>query len=171
MRQGEGTVGPQGREVEGDYSHCRDVSCPFPRPFETFAHDADIGVRGRGTTLAETLANAGRALTAVVTEPTSVREVLSVQIACEASDPEVLLFDWLNALVFEMATRRVLFARYEVGWRRNPHARAFGEPVRWPSTTRRSGEKATWSSLRVARERSLGRKVRRGRVRESGSPS
>jgi SHS2 domain-containing protein len=121
---------------------------------ETFAHDADIGVRGRGATLAEALANAGRALTTVVTDPVSVREVLSVEVACEAPDPEYLLFDWLNALVFEMATRHVLFARYEVkvdGARLA--ARAFGEPVdvaRHHPAVEVKG--ATWTGLRVARE-------------------
>ena len=127
---------------------------PSTPAFETFAHDADIGVRGRGATLAEALANAGRALTAVVADPASVREVLSVEVACEASDPEALLFDWLNALVFEMATRRVLFARYEVkveGARLV--ARAFGEPVdvaRHHPAVEVKG--ATWTALRVARE-------------------
>jgi SHS2 domain-containing protein len=127
---------------------------PFPPSFENFAHDADAGVRGRGATLAEALANAGRALTAVVTDPASVREVLSVEIACESPDPEVLLFDWLNALVFEMATRRVLFGRYEVKVE-GSHllARAFGEPVevaRHQPAVEVKG--ATWTGLRVARE-------------------
>jgi SHS2 domain-containing protein len=127
---------------------------PSPPAFETFAHDADIGVRGRGATLGEAFANAGRALTSVVTDPASVREVLSVEIACEASDPELLLFDWLNALVFEMATRRVLFARHEVkveGARLR--ARAFGEPVevgRHQPAVEVKG--ATWTGMRVARE-------------------
>jgi len=126
-----------------------------PAPaFETFAHDADIGVRGRGETLAEALANVGRALTGVVTEPASVREVLSVEIACKAADPELLLFDWLNALVFEMATRRVLFARYEVKVE-GPALRAlaFGEPVqvaRHHPAVEVKG--ATLTGLRVARE-------------------
>jgi SHS2 domain-containing protein len=130
---------------------------PAPPAFETFAHDADIGVRGRGATLAEALANAGRALTAVVTDPASVREVLSVEVDCEAPEPEALLFDWLNALVFEMATRRVLFARYEVkveGPRLT--ARAFGEPVevaRHHPAVEVKG--ATWTGLRVAREGGL----------------
>jgi SHS2 domain-containing protein len=127
---------------------------PLPPPFETFAHDADIGVRGRGATLAEALANAGRALTAVVTDPASVREELSVEIACESRDPEVLLFDWLNALVFEMATRRVLFGRYEVKVEGKALvARAFGEPVevsRHQPAVEVKG--ATWTGLRVARE-------------------
>ena len=127
---------------------------PSTPAFETFAHDADIGVRGRGATLAEALANAGRALTAVVADPASVREVLSVEVACEASDPEALLFDWLNALVFEMATRRVLFARYEVEVDGAVlRARAFGEPVevrRHQPAVEVKG--ATWTGLRVARE-------------------
>jgi SHS2 domain-containing protein len=122
--------------------------------FETFAHDADIGVRGRGETLAAAFANAGRALTSVVTDPDSVREVLSVEIACEAADPELLLFDWLNALVFEMATRRVLFARCEVKLDGGVlRARAFGEPVevgRHHPAVEVKG--ATWTGMRVARE-------------------
>jgi len=96
-------------------------------------------------------------LTAVVTDPASVREVLSVEIACESPDPEALLFDWLNAVVFEMAPRRVLFARYEVkveGPRLT--ARAFGEPVevaRHHPAVEVKG--ATWTGLRVAREGGL----------------
>jgi SHS2 domain-containing protein len=122
--------------------------------FENFAHDADIGVRGRGSTLGEALANVGRALTAVLTDPESVGEVLSVEVRCEANDPEELLFDWLNALVFEMATRRVLFARYEVKVDgAKLAARAFGEPVdvaRHHPAVEVKG--ATWTGLRVARE-------------------
>ena len=124
-------------------------------PFETFEHDADIGVRGRGATLGEAFANAGRALTSVVTDPAEVREQLSVEIACEAAHPEELLFDWLNALVFEMATRSVLFARYEVGIDGTRlRAMAFGEPVeveRHQPAVEVKG--ATWTGLRVARER------------------
>jgi SHS2 domain-containing protein len=128
---------------------------PQKPPFENFAHDADIGVRGRGATLSQALANAGRALTAVVTDPASVREVLSVEISCGAPDPETLLFDWLNALVFEMATRRVLFARYDVKVEGSRlAARAFGEPVdvaRHHPAVEVKG--ATWTALRIARER------------------
>jgi SHS2 domain-containing protein len=125
-----------------------------PAPFETFEHDADIGVRGRGATLAEAFANAGCALTAVVTDPAGVREGLAVEISCEASDPETLFYDWVNALVFEMATRWALFARFEVriGDGRLV-ATAFGEPVqveRHQPAVEVKG--ATWTELRVVRE-------------------
>jgi SHS2 domain-containing protein len=124
-----------------------------PAAFETFEHDADVGVRGRGATIAEAFANAGRALTAVITDPASVRETTTVELACEASDPEALFFDWMNALVFEIATRWLLFARCEVeieGGRLR--ARAHGEPVdgeRHRPAVEVKG--ATWTGLRVAR--------------------
>jgi SHS2 domain-containing protein len=124
------------------------------QPFETFEHDADVGVRGRGVTLAEAFANAGLALTSVVADPGSVRETLSVDLACDAGTDEALLFDWMNALVFEMATRWVLFARFELtleGGRLS--ARAFGEPVdveRHAPAVEVKG--ATWTGLRVVRE-------------------
>ncbi len=37
-----------------------------------------------------------------------------VAIECEAEDDEVLLVDWLNTLVFEMATRLMLFSQFTV---------------------------------------------------------
>jgi SHS2 domain-containing protein len=127
---------------------------PEPPAFETFEHDADIGVRGRGATLAEAFANAGRALTAVVTDPAGVREASSVEIACAADDPESLLYDWLNAIVFEMATRWALFARYDVEIQGSRlRATVFGEPVdvaRHQPAVEVKG--ATWTGLRVARE-------------------
>ena len=109
----------------------RAVTAPEARPpFEHFTHDADVGVRGFGSTLAEAFANAARALTAVVVDPSRVAERESVEIECRSIDEEILLADFLNAVVFEMATRRMLFARYEVAIEGDQlRARAFGEPV------------------------------------------
>ena len=45
-------------------------------------------------------------------------------------DPEVLLVDWLNALVYEMATRGWLFSRFEVRIAGGKlEGQAWGEPV------------------------------------------
>ena len=98
--------------------------------WEHFLHVADVGVRGFGESMAGAFEQAAIALTAVITEPGSVRPRIAVDIACEAPDPGILLADWLNALVFEMATRGMLFSRFEVvidG--RRLSARAWGEPV------------------------------------------
>ena len=79
-----------------------------------FHHEADIGVRGIGRTPGEAFEQAALALTAVITEPESVMPVEKISIACAAPDLELLLADWLNALIYEMATRTMLFSRFEV---------------------------------------------------------
>ncbi len=98
--------------------------------WETFEHEADVGVRGRGATLAEAFAGAATALTAVICDPRTVQPREAVIIACAAPELELLLVDWLNALVFEMATRHMLFSRFEVTIEDGTlEARAWGEAV------------------------------------------
>lgn len=101
--------------------------------WEHFHHGADIGVRGLGPTRASAFEQAALALTAVVTDPAAVRSDQEVAIRCQAPDDELLLADWLNALVYEMAARRMLFGRYEVALGNGGlEARAWGEPVGVP---------------------------------------
>lgn len=98
--------------------------------WETFAHEADVGVRGMGDTLAEAFAGAATALTAVVCDPAKVSAGETATIECAAPDDELLLVDWLNALIYAMATRHLLFARFEVGIDNHRLvATAFGERV------------------------------------------
>lgn len=82
--------------------------------WEHFEHGADIGVRGYGATPAEAFEQAALALTAVTADAGEIEQTICVEIACEADNLEDLLLDWLNALVYEMATRRLLFSRYRV---------------------------------------------------------
>ena len=98
--------------------------------WEHFTHEADIGVRGIGSTKEAAFEEAGLALTAVVTDPASVSPMQAVTIVCEAPDQELLLVDWLNALVYEMATRDMLFSRFAVRFNDHSlHATAWGERV------------------------------------------
>ena len=84
-----------------------------PVGWELFPHDADIGVRGWGRTVAEAFEQAALALTAVVTAA-KVEPVTRVDLTCRRDDVELLLVDWLDAIIYEMAVRRMLFGRYEV---------------------------------------------------------
>lgn len=98
--------------------------------WELFPHGGDVGVRGRGPSREAAFAQAAMALTAAVTEPDSVAPQVSVSVDCEAPDDELLLVDWLNALVYEMATRNMLFSRFEVSIADHAlHASAWGEEV------------------------------------------
>jgi len=122
--------------------------------WEHFEHGADIGVRGFGASVAEAFEQAALALTAVVTDLTSVRPLERVEVHCEAPDNELLLAEWLNALVYEMATRRMLFSRFAVRLESDGlSGEAWGEPVdvaRHHPAVEVKG--ATYTMLRVARE-------------------
>lgn len=105
------------------------MSCA-PPCWEHFEHGADVGVRGLGRTPAEAFEQAALALTAVVTDPAGVAAREAVAIRCEAPEPELLLVDWLNALVYEMATRHMLFGRFAARIEDGRlEATAWGEPV------------------------------------------
>ena len=66
-------------------------------------------MRGFGPTKAAAFEQAALALTAVITDPARVMARETVPIFCEAADDELLLAAWLNAIVCEMAVRRMLF--------------------------------------------------------------
>ena len=98
--------------------------------WQTFAHEADVGVRGSGSTLADAFAGAATAMMSVICDPRRIANCEAVTIECAAPDDDLLLVDWLNALIYEMATRRMLFSRFAVdidGHRLT--ATAWGEPV------------------------------------------
>ena len=98
--------------------------------WEHFHHVADVGVRGSGPTLAEAFEQAALAMTAVILDPTEVADTQSVEIAVSATDREMLLVEWLDALIYEMATRKMLFRRFRVAIQdRALHATAWGETI------------------------------------------
>jgi tRNA nucleotidyltransferase (CCA-adding enzyme) len=124
----------------------------MPEHWEHFEHSADIGVRGLGSTKAAAFEQAALALTAIVTAPDTVAAREPIAIDCEAPNDEMLLVDWLNALVYQMAVRRMLFGRFQVRLDDHRlHAQAWGEPAsaeRHHPAVEVKG--ATFTALRVA---------------------
>lgn len=122
--------------------------------WEHFPHEADMGVRGVGQSREQAFEQAALALMSVISDLQKIAPREPVAIRCEAPDDELLLVDWLNALVYEMATRHMLFSRFEVRIDGTQlAATAFGEPVdvaRHQPAVEVKG--ATYTALRVARE-------------------
>jgi tRNA nucleotidyltransferase (CCA-adding enzyme) len=107
---------------------------PESEGWEHFHHVADVGVRGFGSTEEVAFEQAALAMTAVITDPAAVAAQECVDIACSAMDDEMLLVEWLNALIFEMATRQLLFGRFRVRIAggavcRELVGKAWGEPI------------------------------------------
>lgn len=98
--------------------------------WDHFRHDADIGLCGTGTDKAGAFEAIALALTAVVTDPDKVTAGEAIELRCKAPSDELLLVDWLNSLIYEMAVRKMLFRRFEVTIEDGElSARVSGEPV------------------------------------------
>lgn len=123
--------------------------------WEHYPHPADMGIRGFGRTKEEAFAQAALAITAIITDPQTVEPKESVQITCREQEDDLLLFDWLNALLYEMATRHVLFSRYDITIAGEQlKATAWGESIdiarHQPAVEVKA---ATFADLKVRREK------------------
>lgn len=78
-----------------------------------FHHDADIGVWGRGRSASEAFEQAALALTAIVTDA-PVEGETRVDVACRREDLGLLFVDWLDAVIYEMSVRKMLFGKFSV---------------------------------------------------------
>lgn len=125
--------------------------------WEHFHHEADVGVRGIAPDVAGAFAQAALALVAVVCPPERVRPRQVVELRVEPPqgekpDLELLLYEFLNEVVFQMSARRMLFGRFEVQVQGGAlRGRAWGEPVdpgRHQPAVEVKG--ATMTALRVA---------------------
>jgi SHS2 domain-containing protein len=97
---------------------------------ELFAHSADIGVRGIGPTRDSAFEQAALALSMAVTDPAWVAPRQAVAVTCEAPNDAFLLLDWLNALIYEMSVRRMVFGQFAVAIEgQRLCGQAWGEPV------------------------------------------
>ena len=82
--------------------------------WEHYEHERGIGVRGFGETVAEAFEQAALATTAAVTSLSAVAPWEAVTIRCQAPNHDLLLDEWLNALIHEMAEKKMLFSRFAV---------------------------------------------------------
>lgn len=122
--------------------------------WEHFAHPADMGIRGLGRTRQAALQQAALALTALTVDLDAIEPRTCVTVICEETDPELLLVAWLNAVLFEMATRHMVFGRFNVDLKSEGlRAELWGEALdsirHQPSTEVKA---ATYAALRVAQE-------------------
>jgi len=95
--------------------------------WELYEHGADIGVHGVGVDRQQAFVQAALALTGAICPPDKVAATRAVEFDCESPDIELLFVDWLNRLIFEMASRHMLFSRFELDLQPTQlHARAWG---------------------------------------------
>lgn len=82
--------------------------------WEHYEHTADMGIRGWGATKEEAFEQAALAMIAITVDLKKINQAEAVEITCEEEDEELLFIAWLNRVIYEMATRNMLFSKFEV---------------------------------------------------------
>lgn len=83
--------------------------------YETFDHTADIGLRIAAGTLPELMAEAGRGFSSlIVANLGELRPVEERTIRVAGVEPDYLLFDWLNELVYLLDHEHLVFSQFAV---------------------------------------------------------
>ncbi len=125
------------------------------RGWKHFPHEADLGICGWGPTPEAAFEEAGHALTAAITDG-KVCAAERVPISCSAANLELLFVEWLNAVIYEMAVRRMLFGRFEAHIDKHSLTGAiWGEPVdRTRHEPACEPKGATYTELEVGQDKS-----------------
>ena len=112
-------------------------------------------MRGFGDTLASAFEQAALAMSAIITDLSLISPREEISISCAEAEQELLFADWLNALIYEMSTRHMIFSRFVVSIDKGQlRASAWGEPIdikRHQPTVEIKG--ATYTELAVYRSR------------------
>ncbi len=86
----------------------------MPAYYETFEHEADIGIRGFGNSVPEAFENAAMAMYSVMVNVDAVDRRETRTVTVSAPDRELLLVEWLNALLAISGIERLIFSKFEV---------------------------------------------------------
>jgi SHS2 domain-containing protein len=98
--------------------------------YELFSHGADVGIRGRGMSLEEAFQMAALALTAVISDPKNVEQEIQIKIELHENDLELLFLDWINSIIYEMDTNKMLFSSFDISVKEGSlHAVIKGEKI------------------------------------------
>lgn len=84
------------------------------KDYETFEHEADIGIRGYGQSVEAAFENAALALYSVMVDVKRVKHAEKKVISVSAPDKELLFVEWLNALLSLSDIERIVFSKFEV---------------------------------------------------------
>ncbi len=99
--------------------------------YEYFEHQADIGIRGKGTTLAEAFEQAALAMFEIMVETRELQVNKPQSVEVEGNDLNELLIAWLSELLFLKDVEGKMFSRFEIESinKNKLVANVYGEPI------------------------------------------
>ena len=82
--------------------------------FQLIEHTADVGLIAYGSNLAGAFASAAFGLFSIIADLSTVKETESRTLELREDDPEALLFEWLNSLIYLFDVEMLLFKRFDI---------------------------------------------------------
>lgn len=79
-------------------------------PYEYLDHEADVGIRGIGISLAEAFEEGAKAVFGIMANLETVASIELVVVECEAPNAEALFVEFLNELLFLRETYNLLLS-------------------------------------------------------------
>ena len=121
---------------------------------ETFDHTADLGLRVRAADLPSLFDEAGQGLCSMLVEDlATVRPVISFDVVLPKDELDLMLFDWLKALLYHFETAKTICSRFDVRMDgADLRATAWGEP--WDESRHEPAHEVkaiTYHALKVER--------------------
>jgi SHS2 domain-containing protein len=104
-----------------------------------FAHDADIGIVGRGPTIERAFEHAAQAMFEIMCGGEQLHPRVVVHVAFDEPDVELALVSWLNALLSQARTERLVLSRFQLR-RDGDHWRGEGRGEPWSAAMERGVE-------------------------------
>jgi SHS2 domain-containing protein len=87
--------------------------------YEYLDHEADVGIRAYGGTLAEAFCDGAKAMFNVMADVERIQREQSVSVQCEAESVASLFVEWLNALIAQADIAGMLFCDFEATIKEN----------------------------------------------------
>ncbi|MAG15356.1 MAG: archease [Dehalococcoidales bacterium] len=82
--------------------------------YRLIEHTADMGLVAYGRNLTEAFANAAYGLFSIIAELRTVKETESRRLEINEDDPEALLFEWLNHLLYLFDVDMIIFKKFDI---------------------------------------------------------
>jgi SHS2 domain-containing protein len=103
----------------------------FENNYDYFDHEADIGIIGRGKTVADAFVAAAKAVFAYMADLNQIKLLDTVSIQFTETDIELALVEWLNLLIGEARKNGMVFSGFSLT-QQGDHwiGQASGEPWR-----------------------------------------
>lgn len=99
--------------------------------FDYFAHEADMGIIGRGSTIEEAFVQAAKAVFANMADLSKIQPLKTIHFEFAEPDIELALVEWLNRLIGEARANDFIFGQFTLNRNQDRWiGSATGEPWR-----------------------------------------